>query len=69
MEELKDKKVKIKNPYIKAMLAGFGALALAILLFLLLYNLDSVGDAVNSAIVLLRPFIIGGVIAYILSPL
>ena len=69
MEELKDKKVKIKNPYVKAMLAGFGALALAILLFLVLFNLDSVGEWLGSAISLLRPFIIGGAIAYILSPL
>ena len=69
MEENKDKKIKIKNPYVKAMLAGFGALALAILLFLLLFNLDVVSDSVKAALSILRPFIIGGAIAYILSPL
>ncbi len=69
MEEQIEKKPKIKDPYRHAMFAGFGALALAILLFLLLFNLDSVADGINAAIVLLRPFIIGGIIAYLLSPL
>ena len=69
MEELNEKKKKIRNPYVKAALAGFGALALAILLFLLLFNLDTVSDTIAQALAILRPFIIGGIIAYILAPL
>ena len=69
MEDLKEKKAKIKSPWIKAMLAGFGALALAILLFLLLFNIDMVGDSINDILALFRPFIIGGIIAYVLAPL
>ncbi len=69
MDEIREKKGKIKSPWVKGMLAGFGALALAIMLFLLLYNVDMIADWLGSAIALLRPFIIGGAIAYILSPL
>ena len=69
MEDFKEKRAKIKSPWIKAMLAGFGALALAILLYLLLSNTDTVGDGINDILALFRPFIIGGVIAYVLAPL
>ena len=69
MQELGEKKNRIKSPYVKAMLAGFGALALAILLFLLFFNLDKVSKGLGAIASLLRPFIIGGAIAYILSPL
>ncbi|MBR0416340.1 MAG: AI-2E family transporter [Firmicutes bacterium] len=69
MADLEERKVKIKNPWIKGMLAGFGALALAILLFLLLYNMDIVSQGFRKAMSILRPFIIGGAIAYLLCPL
>jgi len=68
-KELSEKQGKIKNPWIKAMLAGFGALALSILLFLLLFNLDSVSKGLGWITSLLRPFIIGGALAYLLAPL
>ena len=45
----------------------FLGLALAITYFFLLYSNVSIGNAVNEVMLVLRPFIIGAVIAYILK--
>jgi predicted PurR-regulated permease PerM len=57
-----------KNKYLYAMLAGFGAIALSILLFFVLFRLKEIGGALGRLIKILQPFIFGGVIAYILRP-
>lgn len=62
-------KGKIKNPWIKAMFVGFGSLALAIILFLFLYKFKVFAKGVKAVVSLLMPFIIGGALAYLLSPL
>ena len=66
---MEEKKERIKSPYIKAMLAGFGALALAVTLGFILYFFPDIAKAFAAAARILRPFIIGGAIAYILCPL
>ncbi len=45
----------------------FAGLALAITYFFLLYSNKSIGDTLSQIAVILRPFIIGGVIAYIMK--
>lgn len=69
MIEEENKKKGIKSPWVKGMLAGFGALALAIILFMILFRIDRVKGIFNSIGVILRPFIIGAVVAYIMAPL
>lgn len=63
------KKKEIKSPWIKGMLAGFGALGLAIILFMFLFKFDAVKGVFYSVGRTLRPFIIGAVVAYIMTPL
>lgn len=63
------KKKEIKSPWIKGMLAGFGALAMSIILFMILFRFDRVKGVFNSIGIILRPFIIGAVVAYIMTPL
>lgn len=58
-----------KRPYVYGMLAGFGAISLSVVLFFLLYRLQGVGAAVQTVVGILKPFIYGGVIAYLLRPL
>ena len=62
-----DKRPHIK-PYLYAMLAGFGAISLSILLFFLIYRFKGLGDAVSELAGILMPFIYGGAIAYALKP-
>ena len=62
-----DKRPHIK-PYLYAMLAGFGAISLSILLFFLIYRFRGLGDAVAKLADILMPFIYGGAIAYALKP-
>ncbi|MCC8047274.1 MAG: AI-2E family transporter [Clostridiales bacterium] len=57
-----------RNYYLKWMLTLFGAAALSILLFFLLYHSKSVAGFFSNVIGILTPFIIGGVIAYLLTP-
>lgn len=57
-----------KKRYLYIMLAGFGAISLSLLLFFFLYRLQGVGQAVDRIIQILKPFIYGGVVAYLLRP-
>ncbi len=55
--------------YIYLMLAGFGAIALSILFFFVLYKMETVGVYLKAAANTLMPFIIGCVMAYLIYPL
>ena len=57
-----------RRPYLYGMLAGFGAISLSVVLFFLLYRLQGVGAALDTVVGILKPFIYGGVIAYLLRP-
>ena len=58
-----------RRPYLLGMLAGFGAISLSVVFFFLLYRLQGVGEAVQTIVKILMPFIYGGVIAYLLRPM
>ena len=62
-------KKRFDNPYIKAMLTGFGILAMSIMLFFIIFRADEIADDLNRLSMILRPFIIGAVFAYLLTPL
>lgn len=62
---MKDPRLK---RYVYAMLAGFGSISLSLLLFFFLYRLQGVGEAFDQVIQILKPFIYGGVVAYLLRP-
>ena len=62
-----DKRPHIK-PYLYGMLAGFGAIALSIIFFFLIYRFDGFGSAISTLTGILMPFIYGAVIAYLLKP-
>ena len=62
-----DKKPHIK-PYLYGMLAGFGAIALSIIFFFLIYRFDGFGSAISTLTGILMPVIYGAVIAYLLKP-
>lgn len=51
------------------MLAGFGAIALSILFFFLLFRLKVVGQHLNAVVNTLMPFIYGCVMAYLIYPI
>ena len=58
-----------RKPYVRAMLVGFGAISLSVVLFFLLYRMKGVEEVLTSITNILMPFIYGGVIAYLLRPL
>ena len=58
-----------RKPYVMALVAGFGAISLSVLVFFLLYRLRGVEEAVQKVVDILMPFIYGGVIAYLLRPM
>ena len=58
-----------KKPYLYWMLVGFGAISLSVIFFFLLYRLRSVEEILSRIVEILRPFIYGGVIAYLLRPM
>ena len=58
-----------KRRYLYFMLAGFGAISLSMLLFLLLDRMDTISGAVKSLTDILAPFVYGGIVAYLLRPL
>lgn len=60
-----DKNTVKRGFYISLIIAT--GLALAVAFFFLIYNGKSIGEAISSGILILRPFIIGAVIAYILK--
>ena len=57
------------DKYIYLMLAGFGAIALSILFFFILFKIDVVGHYLRAAANTLMPFIIGCVMAYLIYPI
>ena len=63
----------MKNPekgkYLFGMLAGFGAISLSVLFFFILYRMPAIAETLNKLKDILMPFIIGGVIAYLLRPM
>lgn len=62
MKNFRDRK------YIYQMLVLFGALALGICLFFILFYMDNIREAAAKLIRILMPFIYGAVMAYILKP-
>ena len=58
-----------KRPYLYGMIAGFGAISLSVVFFFFMYRLQGIGEAVDRVVGILRPFIYGGIIAYLLRPL
>ena len=64
--------MKLKNPdnekYIKASLAGFCAIAAGLILFFFLFRFQGVQGGVGRIVQILKPFLYGAVIAYILAP-
>ncbi len=62
-----DKKPHIK-PYLYGMLAGFGAIALGIAFFFLIFRFQGFGTALSQLMGILMPFVYGAVIAYLLKP-
>ena len=62
-------KKNIKSPYVRGMLAGFGAISLSVAFFFLLYGMQGIGEAQDTLTDILAPFLYGGVIAYLLRPM
>ena len=58
-----------KTRYLYLMLAGFGAIAMSLILFFVLFRLRGIGDAIHTLGDIMAPFIYGGVMAYLLRPL
>ena len=58
-----------KKRYLYAMLAGFGAISLSVVLFFVLFEIKNISDAFARLSEILSPFIYGGVVAYLLRPL
>lgn len=61
-------KLKENKVYIKAGITAFLVLAAAILCYFLIARLDQVNGAWNRVMGILRPFVIGGALAYLLTP-
>lgn len=62
----------MKNQYSKLiirMLVVFGAFALSILFFFILNNLSIIHEFTGQLTYILRPFVFGAVIAYLLKPI
>ena len=63
----------MKNPqkakYIHFMLAGFGAISLSVLLFFVVYRFQNIWDKLDQIVEILKPFVYGGVLAYLLRPI
>jgi predicted PurR-regulated permease PerM len=55
--------------YLYFMIAGFGAIGLSLLLYMLLDRTESIGSALKEVSDILAPFVYGGVVAYLLRPL
>ncbi|MCQ2561748.1 MAG: AI-2E family transporter [Clostridia bacterium] len=58
-----------QGKYLKLLLTGFGSLALATVFFFLIYRGGDLKSAIDGLGKILRPFIIGAAIAYLLAPL
>ena len=58
-----------KRRYLYFMLAGFGAISMSVLFFFVVYRFQGLGDWVNKIVDILKPFIYGSIIAYLLRPI
>lgn len=58
-----------KKRYFYAMMAGFGAISLSIILFFVLYSARGISDAFQKLSEIMAPFIYGSVVAYLLRPM
>ena len=58
-----------RKPYLYAMVAGFCAISFSVIFFFFLYRLQGVGEVLGKILNILRPFVYGGIIAYLLRPL
>ena len=58
-----------RKPYLYGALAGFCAISLSVLFFFLVYRLQGVGAVIGKVVNILRPFVYGGIIAYLLRPM
>ncbi len=58
-----------QKTYLYAMLAGFGAISLSVVLFFFIYRLQGIGEAIDKIIRILMPFVYGSVVAYLLRPM
>lgn len=58
-----------KKRYVYLMLAGFGAISMSIVLFLILDRMETIGAVLRNINDILAPFAYGGVVAYLLRPL
>ena len=63
---MSDKHHKIKQLFMQSLVIFFG-LALSILFFFLLFQTEKLQGGLNTVLSILRPFVIGAVIAYILK--
>ncbi|MCD7837613.1 MAG: hypothetical protein LUG65_01725, partial [Clostridiales bacterium] len=59
---------KLKNDSISLMLALFGAAALTLLLYFVLFHFGKILSGTRTLMKVWAPFVVGGVIAYILKP-
>lgn len=66
---MEDNKGNKRRKYLYSMLAGFGALGLAIVLFFIIFRMKEFSGAVGKLVQILQPFIFGAAIAYILRPM
>ena len=57
------------EPYIRAMLAGFGAIGLSVAFFFVIYNLPGIAAWLDKIMDIMAAFVYGGVIAYLLRPM
>ena len=58
-----------KRRYLYLMLSLFGAIALSIVVFFIVYRFRGIGDIVRRLGEILAPFIYGGIVAYLLRPM
>ena len=61
-------RLKENKVYIKAGITAFLVIAAGILCYFLIDKLDQVSDAWKKVMAILRPFIVGGALAYLLTP-
>ena len=55
-----------KRRYLNISLAVFGAISMSLVLFFILYRVQTIGDALDVVSDILAPFVYGGVLAYLL---
>lgn len=58
-----------KKRYFYAMMAGFGAISLSIILFFVLFSARGISDAFQKLSEIMAPFIYGSAVAYLLRPM